>query len=380
MIKTLIAVVIAAAGLGLLSCPTARGEEGPTPGWSGQFDYTAEAFRNVDGGIEEGTAVAGLANLMLDYTGDGWSAHANVYGPHGRSFTDRYLGDFSVASNIDTVHQLRLQELWLQRDFDGSSLRVGMLASDTEFWGSSFGGLFVNSVFGAPSIVSGNLPNPPIFPTAAFGVRYAMDFGGGRSLRLSVQDGDAGDPLTENRHGVDVRLGGGVLALAEFEVAGGESDGDALQDDIRISAYLHTGDFIDSHGNSGRHSFGMLGVVDHALSERVGVFVRAGAARRNTSLVPFSVETGVNVLHPFDGPGTLGLALAYVDLNGDLDGIDGPEHLTRELVLEATYDWPLGDHVTLQPDLQYIVDPGGLRSAANAWAGGIRLKVSLDTK
>ncbi len=58
--------------------------------------------------------------------------HSDVYFPHGGSLSRHDVGDFSLVSNIDAVHQLRLHELWLQRKFGKTSLRLGLIAAELQ--------------------------------------------------------------------------------------------------------------------------------------------------------------------------------------------------------------------------------------------------------
>lgn len=47
-----------------------------------------------------------------------------------------------------------------------------------------------------------------------------------------------------------------------------------------------------------------------------------------------------------------------------------------ETVLELTYACQLAAWLAVQPDLQYVIRPGGLRAARNAWVLGLRIAVS----
>jgi porin len=47
------------------------------------------------------------------------------------------------------------------------------------------------------------------------------------------------------------------------------------------------------------------------------------------------------------------------------------------VVIEATYRAPVSAWVTLQPDLQYIINPGGQRAASNALILGMRAEVGF---
>jgi porin len=339
------------------------------------FDYTGEAFANVDGGVSTGSVYSGLAQLSLQLERGEWATHADLYAPHGGDLSEERVGDFSVLSNIVAVHQVRLHEAWLQRTLGGLSLRGGILAADTEFWGDDDANVFISSAFGAPSVISGNLPNPAIFPQGVLGARAAFDLGDAGTWRVAVLDGDGGDPASENRHGLDISLGQGALLVAEYErQVAPESGG---KNHVRIGAFYHTGDFVTRDGGSSSGNLGFLGVLDHAVDERLSLFARAGFAQRDRSTVPWSVEAGLNVAPAFGAHDRLGLAVAWVDLASLPDATAAPSGLRREAVLEGTLQWPLGETVAIQPDVQYIVDPGGTEHARNALVVGLRVSVHL---
>lgn len=46
--------------------------------------------------------------------------------------------------------------------------------------------------------------------------------------------------------------------------------------------------------------------------------------------------------------------------------------LRHEIVLESMLDLPIGKWLNLQPDMQYIIDPGGTAAARNATVVGLR--------
>lgn len=352
--------------------------DGGDDGFHIGLDYAGDVMTVVDGGIDTGTTYTGLGNINLDFAGTDWSWHANVYVPHGDSPTEEHVGDFAVVSNIDMGGlDPRLQEFWFERRFGKASIRAGMLAADTEFWGSDNGGLYVSSVFGAPSIVSANLPNPSIFPTATLGVRYDVEVGDDGVFRAAVLDGDAGDPEIDNRHGTDVELGdgAGALILAEYHV---DRTGDAVVPyAYRFSAYYHTGDFVDFGDLSVRKGqWGLLGVFDLPVSDNVGWFGRVGYSHRHRSVVPWSFETGVNLYNAFGTKGTLGLGLGWVQLNHDFDVL--VPDISNEKIVELTFDYPVNDYFTIQPDIQYISNTGGTDGGGETLVVGVRGKLSLS--
>lgn len=248
------------------------------------FEYIGEVFANVDGGLSTGSVYAGLAQLLADYHGSEWTSHADIYAPHGGDLSENRVGDFSVLSNIVAVHQVRLHEAWVQRALGHASFRVGIIAADSEFWGSDGANVFISSVFGAPSVVSGNLPTPAIFPQGVLGARVAFDDGRDGTWRLAILDGDAGDLASDNRHGLDVSLGQGALLVGEYEHAVAPESGG--KNHIRIGAFYHMADFATRDGGGAHGDLGFVAVLDHAVDERVTLFARAGVAQDGRNTVP----------------------------------------------------------------------------------------------
>jgi len=354
---------------------TPRADADEATGYIHRFNYTGEVFADVGGGIRTGVVYTGLLQATLDWHWGSWTAHGDAYFPHGDSLTQHDVGDFSVVSNIDAVHQLRLHELWGQRQFGPASVRIGLLAADTEFWGSDTAALFVSSAFGAPSVISGNLPHSPIFPQGVLGARAAFDLGKHDTLRIALIDGDGGDPTSVNRHGLRIDFDHGVLLVVEDQHLFGTVAAPTAS--ARISAFFRSSDSADIDGPSARGSWGMIGVIDHTINKRLVWFGRAGFAERDRSTVPWSVETGINVGAVFGPRNTLGLAFAYVDLNDRLRTLDNPLGLRHEAILESTLNVPFNERITLQPDLQYVFDPGGTANARNALVVGVRVNLAL---
>jgi porin len=98
--------------------------------------------------------------------------------------------------------------------------------------------------------------------------------------------------------------------------------------------------------------------------------MRLGIADRATAPVTRYVggglvTTGFWDRHPED---TLGVAVAHAVAN-DTAGPDvGPE-----TSIELTYQHALGSGLTIQPDVQWLLNPGADRTRANAVVFGLRL-------
>ncbi|MEO5717813.1 MAG: carbohydrate porin [Chthoniobacterales bacterium] len=156
---------------------------------------------------------------------------------------------------------------------------------------------------------------------------------------------------------------------------------DAPGGSYKLGGFHDSGRFED--GNGGRSNRGNQGFYAVAEQEvwRAGgetdralaVFGRVGFAPDYRNLVPLYFDTGFNFRGSVPGrvDDTLGLGFSYAQLSDQL--VAGGGH---EQVLELTYRLTLGDHIFLQPDLQFIIHPGATDSAATAMVAGLRLNLS----
>jgi len=91
----------------------------------------------------------------------------------------------------------------------------------------------------------------------------------------------------------------------------------------------------------------------------LGIFAYIGLAPRNSSVINFYVDGGLNYkgLIPTRDNDVLGVGFAYGHLNDNPQGNDGSSNPGYEMVLEATYQIMLTPWLSFQPDLQYVVQP-----------------------
>ncbi|HEX2113825.1 MAG TPA: carbohydrate porin, partial [Alphaproteobacteria bacterium] len=131
---------------------------------------------------------------------------------------------------------------------------------------------------------------------------------------------------------------------------------------------------MPDHPLNHRNNWGVYGVIDQMIlragARSVSVFARGGMVPSDRNLVSWYVDGGVG----FKGfvPGrpddilTLGVAHSKISrraaaLDYDTLFLNGPPYPIRsgETVFEASYIAQLAPWWSLQPDLQYIVRPGG---------------------
>jgi len=290
----------------------------------------------------------------------GGSFLAHVLYPHGPSLTEKYTRDFNRVSNIDAYDSVRLCEVWLQQEWsDGRySLRFGQLLADEEFFTADAADLFLNGAFGELPVASQARP-AALWPVAAPGARFRWK----ASERFSFQTGvysNVGDWDEGNKHGVDWRLGRyGVLVLAE--AACNWKNGT-----LKLGAFYRNAD-----EEALRHCAGGYVVVEQRLGQQLSVFARAGVAPNSRYTVPFYCDAGLNYKGLFPGreKDVAGCACGYTRVGG------GETH--HEATLEATYKAQINEWLSVQPDVQYIFNPGAVARAQNALVAGLRMKVEF---
>lgn len=118
------------------------------------------------------------------------------------------------------------------------------------------------------------------------------------------------------------------------------------------------------------------------------VFGRVGFTPADRNLVSFYAETGFNFrgLLPNRPRDVFGAAFSYAGISGDLRGLTRDANRfngTRDAlpdfegVLELTYQVNLTPWLSLQPDLQWIIHPGGSATFADALVLGARTVVTF---
>ncbi|HEV7405560.1 MAG TPA: carbohydrate porin [Chthoniobacteraceae bacterium] len=371
--------------------------------------YQGEIFGN-SGGADQGFIADGLFNFALDLdleriTGFWKDAniHANALYIYGNSLSGKYIGDFSNTSNIAGYNSVKLQELWLEQNFWNKrfSIRAGMLAADTEFFTSDSAGLFLNGTFGAFTLIGANFTNAPIYPVASPGIRFSLQPVSKFYLRAAVFGMDSSaDPTGNNRHGTHFHINDsdGALFMGELGYLLNQSPNDrGLVGTYKIGGFAQRGNYpsfdsqakdaLGTGGLSGKGTnYAFYGVADQELYKSGGkvisAFVRGGFAPARLSFVDGYVDGGLNLTGFLPGRANdvAGVAVGYSHVSNDFshaDVLQGNPPSSYETVLEASYKIVLAPWWSVQPDLQYIFNPSGVKHSRDAFVLGVRTTVTF---
>jgi porin len=374
-------------GLAAVIAPTGAAADGEASALEFGVAYTADLLANVDGGLRRGEAWLGKLDLTLEADGSeaglpGVTAFLHLQALHGPAFSERYVGDAQVISNIEAGDAPPVLEAWVEAELPGgAAVKAGLVDLNSEFDGQTVGGLFLNSSHGiGPDFSQSGLNGPSIFPITA-GAVVGKVSRGAWSGRLGLFDPVAGDPADGRELRVRAPGQEGVLAVAEVERALGE--GAAIRGGVwRYSTEFEVIEAVDEGAEPRRaaDAQGVYATLEGPLDRDRALdgWVRLGFADDSVNAVGAYLGGGVAWGPP---ERRWGLAVAHARL-GDparrLAQAAGESTRPAETTVEATVQLALRPGVTLQPDVQWVINPSWRPDLDDALVVGLRIVLASE--
>jgi porin len=372
---------------------------------------------NVSGGIKQGATMQGLTTVTLQLdTGKAFGLPNGTFNVsalqiHGNNHFDAsYLGTIQTTNGNEAENATRLWELWYDQSFlEGRfDIKFGQQSLDQEFIVSKYSGTFINTMMGWPALPSTNLyAGGPAYPLSSLGVRLRGKPTPNLTVLTGVFDDNPpggpfdNDPQSLDAGGTKFSLRTGALVIAEVQYAvnqpalgqmeyGAGSSG--LPGTYKLGFWYDTASFPDqefdntglsladpdSTGMAALHhgNYSFYGVMDQMVwreapgsSRSIGVFLRAMGAPAPQNFLTFSANGGFVLSDPLPGRDndSLGLGFGVVKVSSAVSALDrqtnfftGVSFPVRgtETFLELTYQFQAAPWWVIQPDFQYIFDPG----------------------
>jgi porin len=393
----------------------------------------SEVWANLKGGMRRGAIYNGLTtpSLKLDLEKlvewKGATFFINAYQIHGIGPTRALVGDQQILSNIEALPATKLYQLWVEQSLfkDRINIRFGQEGANDELMLVQSAQVFLNSSFGYPDLPEQDLPSGgPNYPLATPMVRTKLAIDDHLTYVNAIFNGDPagpgpGDAERRNPAGTAFRLNDPPLIFNEFWYSVGEAKPSApLPGTYKIGAWVHTGAFQDQfHNPFGaplpfsaqvaarfQGNFAVYGIADQMIWRKpgskdegvslFGLIMKAPDDRNRESLF---AEAGLNWkgLLPGRPEDVFGLAFAYAQTSDALlrfgeESIaltgSGKHFASNETVIEATYLCQIAPWWTVQPDVQYVFNPGASLPPSqpgvsapykNALVVGVRTKVDF---
>jgi porin len=323
-------------------------------------------------------------------------------GTHGGASSD-LVGDVQGVSNLEAPPRVRLEELWLQQNLFGDRLSwlAGRYDLNSEFYRLQSGGLFINSSFGiGPELAQSGAAGPSIFPNTAVGTRIDFKPSPNVVWRAAVLDG-----MPVDRPGGGARLfapGDGALLVGEAALlarpdtvgmprqrrfAIGRGHARPYAGKLAVGAWYYTARFPDlaatlPDGTPERHhgSAGAYVIGDQRLGGALTAFAQLGLGDGRVNQIGGYLGGGLTLSAPLPSrpQDELGLAVAAARNGSHYEAARaaGGVRAADETTLELTYLAQLNSWLAVQPDLQYVIHPGGTRGRRNAVVPGLRIAAS----
>ncbi len=358
-----------------------------------EFDasHISEVWSNVDGGIKEDTRYLAYGDLGISVDGmaalgwKGMKARVSAIYSNGVSVTEM-AGASQPLSNIETdVSSVWLYEAWVEHVFSNKiSVKVGLQEINEEFDASETRAVFLHSSHGVGGeFGSSGVTGPSTYPYTGLGIRVKQSYKEGYYVQLGVFDGVPGNPAAPKSTAIKLDSQEGALIVIEagyeqgnVKVSGGVWRYTATYDDIlEVDSSAQP---LNRKGNDGFYGLVEVPVWTEADGQGLVGFIRAGVADSDFNTIDGYWSAGGVYTGLFSGRDTdqIGFAVVVTEAGQPYrqsQALIGEQTNKREVSVELTYKAPLANWAYIQPDIQYVINPGMNPVTDNTLLFGLRL-------
>ncbi|MFY9344731.1 MAG: carbohydrate porin [Planctomycetota bacterium] len=341
--------------------------------WSGDTRRRSSAVSLVDVNVAlDLETLAGLPRTLV---------YVDAYQIEGRNPSDD-VGDFQGFANIATENTDQIAEVWVETWLaDLFRIKVGKVDFNSEFAFHEIGGEFVNST---PAILP-TIVAYPTYPDPATAVNVFLHPDERWTLGVAVYDGALGNGISTGGRGPkgffsdDESDAYFLCAEAGYAWPGGESWGAGR---LVLGGFHHTARFTTFAGNPERGTSGLWTSLEQRCwrenpadddGQGLGVFALLGLADEDVAGVGSVLGLGAEWTGPLPSrdADVLGLGVFHCALADDPNAGTPDDETTIELL----YKLALTPAISLKPEVQYILNPGGVGTVDDVLVGLVRLEI-----
>jgi porin len=339
------------------------------------LSYTCDVGRNFSGGIKRGNTYMGLflggISLYTDRIWKGGTFTVQLMNSHGYCLSENFVGDVQIISNIENGNYTFMEEFYYHQDLSKLSLTVGLQDLNAEFCVSEYSSNLTNSSFGIHISFPLNFAIP-IYPKTAIAIAGQYHFTEKLTLHASLWDGDAGS-LEDDPHNMHwtISKDDGFLTVEEMEYSSMSNRNTS----IKIGGLYHTNSSSDSteENTLQNRNLSIYAIVDQTFfateTKKIGAFVRVASFPTKTDYKTAYMGAGLSIAGLFTNKPADCFSLGYT--------YSRYYHSVYECDIECNYNLSIGNKICLQPTLHYIINPGAQREYANAFAGFLRMTLTI---
>ncbi len=368
-------------------------------GFSWEGGLKVDTLRNR-GAQKNGTRSVSHLDLQLNMDlekaagWDGTTAMINIVSDSGKGLAPTYINNQMGVTNIEVgaPTTTRLFQAWIQKELFDKQLAVlvGLYPIDSEFFTVESAGVFLGPQYGTPADLAQTKggTGPSIFNNSGFGMRARWEITPSIYAMGAVLDGVPNDPAHPKRTTVRFKKGEGSFSIGEIgwlpEAENDQFKGHAKLAlgfwgySARVTDQLDATQTRRSQGGyvlGERTLLNLNGEQDRFLSG----FARYTWTDGDSTAVENTLNLGLHLKGPIASrpDDILGLAWSRADLSGKWRSAQTDPTHRREDITELTYRYVITPYLAIQPNAQYVRNPGGMVGTPNAKLVGFRLDLTL---
>jgi porin len=342
-----------------------------------RLQYTGELGENAIGGIHDGATYLNqiLAQLHVNTArAFGWPGGNLVlegFYQNANSLDTQYVGAAQDPSVTDTsgVAMFRLYQAYYKQDIGQTNLLFGIYDLETEFGATQPMDIFFNGAYAwTMTLDQSGLNGPSTYPNTSLAFRVRQKISDQWIVQAAVLDGIPDSTKKPNINAVNLNRTAGALLIAEADYM------PTRRTKILAGYWDYTGKFPalgnagaegterQVYSSSGAYVGGATRLYSQTPRRGLDGFANLGFASSRTNQIDQSlnlglVYTGLLADRPLD---KIGLAVGLARAGGaykDMQVASGNRVESYETNFELTYRAPITGWLTVQPDIQYWINP-----------------------
>jgi porin len=361
--------------------------------WTTNSSYVGESLYNLQGG-NRSSAYYGKWDLTLQFDtkkakiwpgGTFLVRGLSVHGDTPSFNADQTTWDLQPGSRIEGPSRVGLFEYWYRQQIGKFAITVGSHDMNSQFAVNIYARNLINTSFGIfPSIA---LPLAhSIYPTTNETVlvqwapvqKFSLQTAVYNYNPLSLQD----DP-----HNIRWNLASGkIFSISEFRYH-------QIKDSVETGVYkigvIYYDGALPSLADPTQKISGLSGIYgsfyqllkssDLKNLNGLGAFGQVGYVPGNQNKVNFYASMGLNYkgLHQNRPNDEITAGFVYSEINEALRLTDVGYWTKSRMAIQFNYKFVLRNNITLQPDVQYLINPGGNTQNQNTLIGLLRFSLDI---
>jgi porin len=354
-----------------------------------QFNINTDTFRVLDGGIKQGFTRYNFIESITEFDVEKMGLWSN-----GRfflymirdfgNFPTQYVGDINAVDNFSGSKSFFIYESWYEHRFYNGKFTwlAGLKDVSLDFATMVYSFSFLNGGFQmSPTFWSLGISTYP-FTSIGSLVRYNPTEK--TYVQLGAYDGFGGDADRPSRTHIVLDKKDGVLYVSEAGIVSSEAEAPTNFYKFGLGGFYHTREFQTFKNETVNSNYGLYAIGEKLIyaedseGQGLGIFgnVSYSSSSRNQFDRFFSVGLNYTGLFPTRDVDVTSFGVLKLYNSDDFTAVN-PDALAAESVIELSHRFQLTPNIALQPDIQYVKNPGLSKNIDSAIVIGSRLQLSF---